>query len=74
MVIELVEKKDCAERQVGGGKGGERKGGEIRTRLKKIDNRDRKKCHKCGRDNGSWHEQFLRGRLEYVFLCSDCMR
>jgi hypothetical protein len=84
MVIELVEKKDCVGRSVGGGKGkvdcsSNRShkniggGGGRHIVFKRIDNRDRKKCHKCGHDGGLWHEQFLRGRSVYLFLCKSCM-
>jgi hypothetical protein len=41
--------------------------------FKKITNRDRKRCYKCGQDGGVWYEQFLRGRSVYHFLCQDCI-
>ena len=43
------------------------------TMLKRITNRDRKRCFKCGHDRGMWFEYFLKGRREYHFLCQSCI-
>ena len=72
-MIELVEKKDCVSNGDRNGKGGGKGGGRRRTMLRRIDNRDRKKCHKCGRDGGLWREILNKGRREYRFLCNDCL-
>jgi hypothetical protein len=80
MVLELISKKDCVGRSVCGGKekvdcSHKNIGGREVRRIvfKRIDNRDRKKCHKCGHDNGRLYEQFLRGRSVYHLLCQDCI-
>lgn len=71
----LVNEKDC----IGAKKYLERihkthiKTGGGDNVFKKIDNRDRKRCHNCGHDYGSWYEYLDKGRLEYRFLCRDCI-
>ena len=77
-MIELVEKKDCVSNGDRNGKGGGK--GKVdcssknyKGKMKRIDNRDRKKCHKCGRDGGLWHEFFVKGKREYLFLCECCI-
>lgn len=78
MVLTLINEKDC----VGKGSSGRHKGqiiGNIKIGRKrgivpkKIDHRDRESCHNCGQRVGSWHEQFLKGRQIYRFLCKSCI-
>ena len=76
MTIELVSKNDCVNSGDRNGKGKGRvdcSNKIYKGKMKRIDNRDRKKCHKCGRDGGLWHEFFVKGKREYLFLCSGCI-
>ena len=77
MTIELISKNDCVSNGNRKGKGKEKVDCSIKNykgkMLKKITNRDRKRCYNCGHDNGMWYEYFTKGRREYHFLCESCI-
>jgi late competence protein required for DNA uptake (superfamily II DNA/RNA helicase) len=77
MTIELVHEKDCV---IGSGKGkgkigsGDSGANSYKgTMLKKITNRDRRRCFTCGHNEGQWFEYLDRGRRVYHFLCRSCI-
>lgn len=69
MVLTLIDKKDC----VGGVNVEKVEKKKVNYIGKKIGYRDRKRCFKCGHDNGEWYEYLVKGNREYHFLCRGCI-